>query len=65
MSIGLKLLEDGICENCPHFEVTTTKDVNRALPSKPLYYYTVSCRNIEKCKDLLKHLQKEENKDGR
>ena len=61
--IRLELLGE-VCQNCPHFEVEQDTESNELIRGKELYYHTVTCRHITKCRDIILYLQKEDNKNG-
>ena len=49
------------CENCPNFEATSElENETFSFEKGRIYQYVVTCVNIDKCRELLKHLQKEE-----
>ena len=53
------------CENCPNLDATSDLEYEQICLEGTTYYHKITCANINKCRQLLKHLQKEEKKDGR
>ena len=60
--ITLDLLE--ACENCKDFSAVSENTVNVITVDRVDYHHIVTCANIDKCKALLKHLQKEVKNNG-
>ena len=60
--IELKTLD--VCENCLHFNPVLADDLVLTNLSCDTVFHTVTCENMERCKELVKHLRKEINKNG-
>lgn len=60
--IEYTLLEE--CNNCSEFEVTQDTQHHITLGSGDIWKHTITCRHINKCKNLKAYLQKEVNTDG-
>ena len=60
--INLELL--GACQNCPNLEPVKASEFGVFYESKNEYHSTITCENIDKCRALLEHLEKEVKKDG-
>ncbi len=58
--INLELLD--ACQNCPNLEPIKTNEFDAFYQGDIQHHITISCENIEKCRALLKHLQKEVEK---
>lgn len=53
------------CENCPNLEAESKLEYEHICLEGTTYCHKITCINIDKCRTLIKHLQKEVKKDGR
>lgn len=60
--INLELLD--ACNNCSDFKAVSNCEHQIISVNYVEHCHTVSCVNMEKCKALLRHLEKEVKKDG-
>lgn len=62
--IKLELLNE-VCQNCPHFEVEQYTQTHTSIIGATVYYHMVSCKHLNKCRELEHHLQKEAKTNGK
>ncbi len=53
------------CENCPNLEAKSNLEYEHISLDEVTYGHKITCKNIDKCRTLIKHLQKEVKEDGR
>lgn len=61
--ITLDLLQ--ACENCKDFEAVSGDRIDVISVNRVEYHHIVTCENIDKCRALLEHLQKEDKNNGK
>ncbi len=59
--ININLLD--ACENCPDFCAVSDCVEEMVSLNGVTYCHEITCENIDKCRALLEHLQKEVKKD--
>ena len=50
------------CENCPHLQVTQNSFKFSYINGDDKHEHTITCENMEKCRSIKEHLEKELNK---
>ena len=60
--ITIDLLD--ICQNCRDLEPEKTNEFDTWGSNDIEHYCTLTCEHIDRCRRLMKHIQKEVEKDG-